>query len=164
MKTSAFFTLTYYVEAFSGGLEMQSANNYRDKRSEPRFQPDCEQVRWRRPGSTELEAGEMLDISKTGLSFRIPVGKNPPLRLGDELSVGLVGSENRPLNYMIVWEHWTQGSLAVGCSRLSSNERVSNVKIRSPKLVLAMSRLKAAFEQGVYEPKAYSVILGAQSI
>src|SRR5437868_1909053 len=113
---------TSFGEAFFGGSFMISHSNYPDLRSEPRFHPNFEQVRWRKSGCTELEAGELLDVSNMGVSFRVPPGQNAPLTLGEELSVGFLGSENRPARYAVVWEHWSGDSLAIGCARLTADD------------------------------------------
>jgi len=142
---------------------MNSQSNYCDHRSEPRFHPNFEQVRWRKSGSTELEAGELLDVSKMGLSFRVSPGKSPLLKLGEELSVGFLGSGYVPAQYAVVWEHWAEGGLAIGCARLTSDDLAATRRDSGPKLVLAMSRRTVAAKQTDLEPIAQSVVLGAMS-
>ena len=141
---------------------MQSSKNYFDMRSEPRFRPDFEKLRWQKPGCAEIEAGEILDVSQTGLSFRIPAGEDSPLKAGDEISIGFAGYDDLPENYAIVWEKNAQGGLAVGCSRLLSKQLVAAGGDGAPKLVLGERRDDMVVGRDFVEPETESVVVGAK--
>jgi hypothetical protein len=98
---------------------MDFAHHARHERGEPRYHPLLNQVYWRKAGRSEVETGELHDVSQNGLSLRVETTCGFWLERGDEIFVRRPGRQLRPTPYSIVWERSVDGNLALGCTRLA---------------------------------------------
>jgi hypothetical protein len=141
---------------------MDNAQPGSEHRHEPRYHPPSEQVCWKKAGCAEVDMGDLIDVSETGLSFLVQQMDAPHLEPGDEISVTYLGYNGRPTHYTVVWEHAMEQSLAVGCTRLSSTLPVAKMPPTRYKLVLAKLQRQVVHRHKPGDAEVDSVEMGTK--
>jgi PilZ domain len=139
---------------------MNSAYFNPEHRCEPRFHPATAQVCWRKMGAEEFETGELLDVSQTGISFRMESDGRARVAAGDEIDIRYEGQDGSTSHYAVVWEHTSEPtSLTVGCTRLSSSGEAAQKRTRYS-LVMARVQRRVTVRHRLAHEESDAVITG----
>jgi PilZ domain len=142
---------------------MHSIESTNEHRCEQRFHPDSEHVSWRKVGATGFETGYLVDVSQTGLSFRILPSQVLALEPGDEIAVSYVGHDTHPTNYAVVWEHSMEAALSFGCTRVTPAMTVVRPRHAAYRLVLARLQRRVQNRQKIWIDDTDAVVLGSKT-
>ena len=97
-------------------------NTGSDQRREMRVDPVCEHIFWRRHITTPLLAGQLRNVSESGISFRMHDSQKEPPHVGEHIQVKFLRHTRGLKPFRIMWISHTKAGLALGCARVSSTD------------------------------------------